>query len=163
MMSGYWNNDAGTVEAWRNLWFHTGDMFHRDSYGNYFLVDRRKDCIRRRGENISSWEVESEVAAYDAVQDCAAIAMPSVHGEDEVRIFVIPSLPNFDPAALYEFLRERMPSFMLPSVIDVVESMPKTTTERVQKHLLRSKPLSESSWTAEGFEPALELTASDGS
>jgi crotonobetaine/carnitine-CoA ligase len=151
MMSGYWNNPAATVEAWRNLWFHTGDLFRRDARGNYFLIDRRKDSLRRRGENISSWELECEVNRFPDVAESAAVALPSVHSEDEVRIFVVAKGPGFDPAELYTFLKNRLPSFMLPAVIDLVDAFPKTPTERTQKHLLRERPVSESSWLSPAY------------
>ncbi len=81
---GYHNDPAATARAWRNGWFHTGDAFRQDAEGNYYFVDRVKDAIRRRGENISSFEVESRAPAHPAVREAAAVAVPSEHGEDEV-------------------------------------------------------------------------------
>ena len=77
LMKGYYNNPAATVEAMRNGWFHTGDGFRRDGEGRYFFVDRLKDVIRRRGENISSFALESEVTTHDDVKECAAVAVRS--------------------------------------------------------------------------------------
>ena len=88
MNHGYYKNPEATVKAWRNGWFHTGDAFRRDAEGNLYFVDRMKDAIRRRGENISSFEVESEVAANPAVREAAAIPVPSELGEDEVMVVI---------------------------------------------------------------------------
>ena len=105
---GYNAMPEATVQAWRNGWFHTGDLFRQDSDGNYFYVDRRKDSIRRRGENISSQEVENVVLSYSKVGDAAAVAVPSNDSEDEV-LLVITANPGeqIDALALFEFLRTR--------------------------------------------------------
>ena len=84
MNHGYYGNPEATARAWRNGWFHTGDAFRRDADGNFFFVDRMKDAIRRRGENISSFEVEAEICAHPAVREAAVVAVPSEFGEDEV-------------------------------------------------------------------------------
>ena len=108
MNSGYYKRPEATAEAWRNGWFHTGDCFRVDEQGYYYFVDRMKDAIRRRGENISSFEVEAEVVAYPAVREAAAYAVPSEIGEDEVMIAVAPvdgdGNPVFiQPAGRYGF------------------------------------------------------------
>ena len=127
-----------TARAWRNGWFHTGDGFRRDADGNYFFVDRLKDAIRRRGENISSFEVEAEVRAHPDVREAAAVAVPSPHGEDEVLVVVAPVADRaIDPADLLRFLVPRMAHFMVPRYIRVMADLPKTPTQKVQKHLLR--------------------------
>src|SRR5690606_2333350 len=89
LMAGYWNRPEATVEAWRNLWFHTGDLFTYDEDGHYYFVDRKKDAIRRRGENISSYEIEREIHEHPAVAECSAVAVPSELSEDEVCVFVV--------------------------------------------------------------------------
>ncbi len=138
MNSGYLNNPEATARAWRNGWFHTGDAFRIDESGSYFFVDRMKDAIRRRGENISSFEVENEVCAHAAVREAAAVAVPSDVGEDEVLVVVAPAPgATVDPADLVRFLAERMPYFMVPRYIRVLDDLPKTPTQKVQKHLLR--------------------------
>jgi crotonobetaine/carnitine-CoA ligase len=88
MSQGYYKNPEATSRAWRNGWFHTGDAFRVDVDGNYFFVDRIKDAIRRRGENISSFEVENEVCAHPSVREAAAVAVPSELAEDEVLVAV---------------------------------------------------------------------------
>ena len=90
MNSGYYKNAEATARAWRNGWFHTGDAFRVDVDGNFYFVDRIKDAIRRRGENISSFEVEAEIVRFPAVREAAAVAVPSELGEDEVLAIVAP-------------------------------------------------------------------------
>ena len=150
MNHGYYKNPEATAEAWRNGWFHTGDGFKYDENGYFFFVDRIKDAIRRRGENISSFEVESEVTAYPAIREAAAIPVPSELGEDEVMIVVAP-VPDqeIDPLALFEFLEPRMAHFMLPRFIRVIDDLPKTPTQKVQKHLLKSDGVTADTWDRE--------------
>ena len=102
MMAGYLNRPDATAGAWRNLWFHTGDAFRQDAAGNFFFVDRMKHTIRRGGENISSSELEDEVCLYAPVAECAAIGVPAEHGEEDVKVFVVPwrSLRSGRPARL---------------------------------------------------------------
>lgn len=147
---GYNNNPEATAAAWRNGWFHTGDLFYRDESGNYFFVDRAKDAIRRRGENVSSFEVENEVLSHPDIREAAAIGVPSPLGEDEVMVVIAP-VPGraIDPAALIEFLRPRMAHFMIPRYIRVMDALPKTPTEKVQKHLLRDEGITADTWDRE--------------
>ena len=101
MNSGYYKNPEATAKAWRNGWFHTGDAFTQDAEGNFFFVDRMKDAIRRRGENISSFEVEADVCSHPAVREAAAVAVPSELGEDDVLVCVAPvDGHTIDPANL---------------------------------------------------------------
>jgi crotonobetaine/carnitine-CoA ligase len=150
MNAGYFNMPAETAEAWRNGWFHTGDAFRYDAEGNYYFVDRIKDAIRRRGENISSFEVEAYVTRHPAVAECAALAVPSEHSEDEVKVVVVPAAgATVDPAELIEFLIPVMPRFMIPRYIEVAEALPKTPTLRVRKVELRNQALNPSTWDRE--------------
>ena len=147
---GYNNDPAATAAAWRNGWFHTGDLFYRDAAGNYFFVDRAKDAIRRRGENISSFEVENEVNAHADVRESAAVGVASEFGEDEVLVAVAP-VPGraIDPAALIAFLQPRMAHFMIPRFVRVMTALPKTPTQKVQKHLLRREGVTADTWDRE--------------
>ncbi|MEC9435263.1 MAG: AMP-binding protein [Pseudomonadota bacterium] len=148
--SGYYKNPEATAKAWRNGWFHTGDGFRRDAAGNWFFVDRIKDAIRRRGENISSYEVEAEALAHPDVNECAAVAVKSEVSEDEVLIVVAPAPGRtVDPAALHEFLVPRMAHFMLPRYIRVVEALPKTPTAKVRKLELREDGVTGDTWDRE--------------
>lgn len=138
--AGYLGMPQATVEAWRNLWFHTGDGFRRDEAGHYYFVDRIKDTIRRRGENISSVEVEQFVLRHEAVFECAAVPVPSEFSEDEVKVCVV-AKPGYqlDERGLIEFLlAERMPRFMLPRFVEILAELPRTPTGKIQKHPLRT-------------------------
>jgi carnitine-CoA ligase len=150
MNSGYYKNPQATARAWRNGWFHTGDSFRRDDQGYYFFVDRVKDAIRRRGENISSFEVEAEVIAHPDVQEVAAIGVPSQLSEDDVMIVVAPVAGRqINPRALIEFLQNAMPHFMVPRYIRIKESLPKTPTAKVQKAQLREQGVTTDTWDRE--------------
>lgn len=154
---GYNNNPEATAAAWRNGWFHTGDLFYRDEAGNFFFVDRAKDAIRRRGENVSSFEVENEVLSHPDIREAAAIGVPSPLGEDEVMIVIAP-VPGrtVDPAVLIDFLRPRMAHFMIPRYIRIMDELPKTPTEKVQKHILREEGVTEDTWDRE--EAGIRIT-----
>lgn len=135
---GYWRNPEATAKAWRNQWLHTGDLASMDEEGNFYFKDRLKDVIRRRGENISSFELELEVKAHPAVFECAAVPVPSPAGEDEVKVVVSP-FPGaqLTPRELVEFLEPRVPAYMVPRYIEICEEIPKTETGKVQKQRLR--------------------------
>jgi len=150
MNHGYNKNPEATARAWRNGWFHTGDAFKVDGNGDYFFVDRLKDTIRRRGENISSYEVETEICAHPAIKEAAAVAVASEHAEDEVLVAVsLAPGASLDPAQLMEFLRPRMAHFMIPRYVRVVEDLPKTPTQKVQKNLLRADGITPDTWDRE--------------
>jgi crotonobetaine/carnitine-CoA ligase len=138
--AGYFGMPQATVEAWRNLWFHTGDGFRRDETGHYYFVDRIKDTIRRRGENISSVEVEQFVLRHEAVFECAAVPVPSEVSEDEVKVCIVTKPGHqLDERGLMEFLvAERMPRFMIPRFIQILGELPRTPTGKIQKHSLRT-------------------------
>jgi carnitine-CoA ligase len=147
---GYAGNPEATAASWRNGWFHTGDGFRRDAEGNFYFVDRLKDAIRRRGENISSFEVESELIAYPAVREAAAVAVKSDIAEDEVMaVIAIREGEPFDPADLIEFLRPRMAHFMIPRYVRVVDSLPRTPTSKIQKVQLRTDGVTADTWDRE--------------
>lgn len=147
MTKGYYRNPQATAAAWRNGWFHTGDAFYRDDEGYFYFVDRIKDSIRRRGENISSFEVESEATAHPAVREAAAIPVPSELGEDEVML-VVSVAPDhaIDPVELFRFLEPRMAHFMVPRYIRIIAELPKTPTAKVEKHRLRSEGITVDTW-----------------
>jgi crotonobetaine/carnitine-CoA ligase len=147
--AGYFEMPEATARAWRNGWFHTGDGFRRDAQGNFYFVDRLKDAMRRKGENISSLEVEGHVRAHPGVLEVAAIAAPSEFGpgEDEVKVLVVPRPGlKIDPAELLAFLEPTMPRFMLPRYVEMVADLPKTPTARVRKVELREDCLTASTW-----------------
>jgi crotonobetaine/carnitine-CoA ligase len=147
---GYNRDPEATAAAWRNGWFHTGDAARRDADGNLFFVDRLKDTIRRRGENISSVEVEAEILAHPAVREVAAVAARAELVEDEVLAVVAPN-PGaaLDPVELIEFLRPRCAHHMIPRYVRVVEELPKTPTAKVRKAELRAAGITEDTWDRE--------------
>lgn len=141
---GYFNMPEKTVEAWRNLWFHTGDALKRDATGWFYFVDRFKDALRRRGENISSYEVETALLAHPEVLECAVIAVPasSEAGEDEVMAYLITS-GEVDPQEVWSWADSQIPAFAIPRYLRFVDAMPKTPSQRVQKAELRKLGITE--------------------
>ena len=143
---GYFAMPDKTVEAFRNLWFHTGDGLRRDEHGWYYFVDRLKDAIRRRGENISSYEVEQALLHHEAIAEAAAIGVPADQeaGEDEVMVFVVlePGA-SLEPEALWEFAERQLPSFAVPRYLRFVDELPKTPSEKVRKIELREQGVDE--------------------
>lgn len=139
--AGYLGRPEATAVAWRNGWFHTGDAFRVDEDGRYYFVDRIKDAIRRRGENVSSFEVEREVTDHPDVTECAAIGVPSELGEEDIKVFVVTRVgASLTSEALIEFLRARCASFMVPTYVEFVDELPRTEgTLKVKKAELRSR------------------------
>ena len=150
-MSGYFRMPERTVDAWRDLWFHTGDAGYIDPQGRLFFVDRIKDCIRRRGENISSYEVEQVISSHPAVEESAVVAAKSeIGGEDEVKAcVVVRSDHRLRPEELLDFCQERMPRYAVPRYVDFVDSLPKTPTGKVRKEELRQVRAGGSAWDRE--------------
>ena len=151
LSQGYLGDPAATVRAWRNGWFHTGDALWADADGYLHFHDRYKDVLRRRGENISSFEVERDVAAYPGIAEVACVASPGEFGgDDEVKVFVVAEPgAEVDHGHLVEFLCERMAHFMVPRYVEVVDELPKTPSLRVRKHLLRERGHSRATWDRE--------------
>jgi carnitine-CoA ligase len=148
--TGYYNDPESSAKIWRNGWFHTGDLMRRDPQGNYYFVDRIKESLRRRGENISSAELENEFLAYHAVANAAAVAVKSDFGEDEVLV-VIEAKPShsIDPVDLTNFLIPRVPHYMVPRYIRIIEKMPYTDTNKVQKRQLKDEGITADTWDRE--------------
>lgn len=140
MMLEYYNMAEKTVEAWQNLWFHTGDYLQRDREGYYYFIDRKKDALRRRGENISSFEVEQGVNSHQAVLESAAVAVTSELGEDEVMICVtLKEGLSLSAQELIRHCEKQMAYFMVPRFVRFIDRLPKTPSERVQKYRLREE------------------------
>jgi carnitine-CoA ligase len=151
MIVGYFGMPDKTAQVWRNGWFHTGDGFVQDERGRYQFVDRINDSMRRRGENISSMEVETYVNAHPDVFETAAIAVPSEFGEDEVKICVIlQPEKSLTHAELHQYLAERMPTFMVPRYIEFIDNPERTEAmQRIKKPALRADPLNPRTWDAQ--------------
>ncbi len=136
-----------TVEAWRNLWFHTGDRVVRDADGAFRFVDRIKDAIRRRGENISSWEVEQALMGHAAVAAVAVFPVRSELAEDEVMAAVVlRDGAAAAPAELAQHCEALLPRFAVPRYIDLVAELPRTENGKVQKYKLRERGVTATCW-----------------
>ncbi len=139
---GYFGMPDKTAEAFRNLWFHTGDGLRRDDDGWYYFVDRLKDAIRRRGENISSYEVEQGLVSHSALAEVAAIGVPADQeaGEDEVMVFLVPE-PGVEISTeeIWAYADKQLPAFAVPRYLRVVDELPKTPSEKVRKMVLREQ------------------------
>jgi len=150
VMAGYFRMPEKTVEAWRNLWFHTGDAGRLDDAGRLHYVDRIKDCIRRRGENISSFEIEQVLNAHPAVVESAVVGIKvaGAGGEDEVKAYVVPAAgAAVDPVALLDWCTPRMPYFAVPRFVEVVSGeLAKTPTGKLQKTPLREAGVTAATW-----------------
>jgi crotonobetaine/carnitine-CoA ligase len=155
MMIEYYNMPQKTVEAWRDLWFNTGDYLVADSDGFFNFVDRKKDALRRRGENISSQEVEKVVNSHVAVLESAAIGVKSQMAEDEVMICVrLKDGQSLSPEALLDYCQERMAYFMVPRFVRFMDELPKTRTQKILKSSLRDQGVTRDTWDreAENYE-----------
>lgn len=151
-MAGYQRMPEKTVEAWQNLWFHTGDAGRFDARGRLFFVDRIKDCIRRRGENISSFEIEQVIGSHPEVAECAVVAVKATDqgGEDEIKACVVVKPGAVLAAeALLDHCQERMPRFAVPRFVEFVAMLPKTATGKLQKEELRRHGRTPSTWDRE--------------
>ena len=151
-MAGYHGLPEATVDAWRSFWFHTGDSGVMDEQGWVTFVDRTKDCIRRRGENISSFEVEGAVAALEGVAEVAAYAVPSLPAgtEDEVMLAVVASPGvTIDCAELVRRVDAVLPRFARPRYLEVVDELPRTPTAKVRKAELRRRAVTDATWDRE--------------
>jgi len=156
--SGYLDEPAESAAAWRNGWFHTGDLVRLDDDGNLFWVDRLKDCIRRRGENISSYGVEAQILKFAGVEEAACVAARNELDDEEVKAWVVAGQGAIDWSALVDYLAARLPYFMVPRYYDQAVSLPKTPTMRVEKFRLRGLGNSSSTWDRE--EAGLVMTRS---
>ncbi len=140
VMPGYWRNEEQTDLALKDGWLHTGDLGWQDEDGFLYFVDRKKDVIRRRGENISSQEVEDVIKRHPTVLDCAVIAVPSELGEDEVKAYVTPRPPSaVDEETVVRWCAENLAYFKVPRYIEVRDELPRTPSLRVRKDILRQE------------------------
>ncbi|OJY00687.1 MAG: ATP-dependent acyl-CoA ligase [Rhizobiales bacterium 62-17] len=147
MAAGYFGMPEKTVEAWRNLWLHTGDRVIRDSQGYFKFVDRMKDTIRRRGENVSSFEVEQVLSSHPAVEVAAVFPVPSDLAEDEVMAaIVLKQGGKVDPADLVRFCEGKLSYFAIPRFIEFLDGLPRTESGKIQKFKLREQGRSSATW-----------------
>ncbi len=148
--TGYYKKPDATLELFRNGWIHTGDMGRRDADGYFYFADRKKQAIRRRGENISSFEVEAVIAANDAVLECCVVGVPSEVGEEEVKaVVVLKKGQQLTPEELVRWCEPRMAYFAIPRYVAFRASLPKTPSERVEKFKLKDEGITADCWDRE--------------
>jgi len=149
MMTEYFDNPEATVSAFRNQWFHTGDLGSIDSENYVFLRGRKNDSIRRRGENVSAAEIEQEALAHAAVVQAAAFAVPSELGEDDIKLDVVLSDDNtVSVEEIANFLSGRLAAFMCPRYIQIRDTLPLTPSQRVQKFVLQQEGIANTDYDA---------------
>lgn len=150
MVTEYYRMPEKTASDFRNLWFHTGDGGKMDEDGYIYFLDRIKDYIRRRAENVSSFEVEKIFNAHPTVQESAAVGVPAGEGavaEEEIKLCVVlKEGAKTTHLELIKWAEERMPYFMIPRFVEFYKDFPKTPTERVQKHILKSAGVTSDTW-----------------
>jgi crotonobetaine/carnitine-CoA ligase len=153
MFLGYWRDPAKTLETWRNLWHHTGDLGRLADDGNLWIVDRKKDSIRRRGENVSSIELEAALGRHPAVRQVAVHAVPSDLGDDEIKacIVVKEDAEELEPAALFDFCKRTLPYFAVPRYVELMTELPVNAVGRVRKQDLRDRGVTTATWDFEAL------------
>ena len=150
MFQGYWNRPADTLKLMRNMWFHTGDIGKFDDDGFFYFVDRKKDYLRRRGENISSFEMEAAFAVHPDLAEVAVHAVPSDKGEDDVKVTaVLHQGARLTPEELFHWATDSVPYYALPRYIEFRDSLPKNPQGRVLKYQLRDEGKTADTWDLE--------------
>jgi len=150
MFEGYWGRADATVGASRNLWFHTGDIGRIDDEDFLYFVDRKADYLRRRGENISSFEVESVLMSHGALADAAVHAVPSAMTEDDLKITAtLKADAALTEEELFRWCIDQLPYFALPRYIEFRAELPRSPVGRVLKRTLRDEGVTESTWDAD--------------
>jgi crotonobetaine/carnitine-CoA ligase len=159
MFQGYWRKPEATLEAFRNLWHHTGDYGRADEDGFIAFVDRKKDALRRRGENVSSVELEAAILGHPAIAETAVHAVPSEMIEDDIKACVVLA-PGAEvtPEGLFSFFKEAIPYFAIPRYVEVMPALPRNAVGRVMKHVLRDHGITPETWDLE----CLGLTVARG-
>lgn len=158
MFSGYYGMDEATVKCWQNLWFHTGDRGKMDEDGYFYFLDRKKDVVRRRGENISSYEVERVINDHPKVQESAVVGVPSELTEEEVlAVIVVKENETLEPEDLLQYCQRHLPSFSLPAYIRMVKEFPRTPSQRIEKYKLREEGVTEDTWIREAARKRASL------
>lgn len=147
MFSGYWGKPEATVEAFRSLWHHTGDYGRADEHGFIYFVDRKKDAVRRRGENVSTQELEAAIGRHPAVAEVAAHAVPSEATDDDIKVcLVLAAGAEVSPEQLFGFFKDHLPYFAIPRYVELLPELPKNSLARVMKHELRKRPMTDAVW-----------------
>lgn len=140
MFQGYWNNPKATADGWQNLWHHTGDNARFDKDGFLYFVDRKKDSVRRKGENISSIELEQAIMKYPGIVQVAVHAVPSALTEDDIKACIVPAggtTPEIK--GLFDFFKKALPYYAVPRYVEFFKELPANPHGRVQKFVLRER------------------------
>lgn len=146
---GYWRRPAATVELWRDLWVNTGDILYQDEQGRFHFVDRKKDAIRKGGENISSAEVEEVIGSHPAIGEAAVFAVPSDLAEDEVMaVLVVKDGADVSYDEVFQYCARELPYFAVPRYLELAEELPRTENHRVRKAELRKAGVTRRTWDA---------------
>jgi crotonobetaine/carnitine-CoA ligase len=157
MFEGYWKRPEATVAAWRNLWFHTGDIGRIDDDGYLYFVDRKADYMRRRGENISSWELEKVFHEHPDVKDVCVHAVPSELSEDDVKATVVLRDGSaLTQAALCRWAIDQLPYYAVPRYFEFRAELPLSSTGRATKHLLKEQGVTPGTWDREAAQVKME-------
>jgi crotonobetaine/carnitine-CoA ligase len=153
MFDGYWRRPEATLAAFRGLWHHTGDVGFLDEDGHLTFLDRGKDAMRRRGENVSSAELEAAIREHPKIDDVAAHAVPATMTEDDIKVcLVLADGASVTADELFEFFGEALPYFAIPRYVEVLDALPRETTSmRVRKVELRERGVTESTWDLEAL------------
>jgi crotonobetaine/carnitine-CoA ligase len=150
ILNEYYKKPEATLEAFSNLWFHTGDLVRQDEEGYFYYVQRKKEAIRRRGQNISSLELETILNTHPDIIESAAVGIPSEFGEEDVMVFIVVKEGHrLDHLDLMHFCEERMPYFMVPRYVEFVDDLPKTGTAKTEKYKLKERGLGPNTWDRE--------------
>ncbi|MEZ5101601.1 MAG: AMP-binding protein [Thermoleophilia bacterium] len=135
----YYGKPEATTDAFRNLWFHTGDRAYLDEDGHLHFVDRKKDAIRRRGENISAHEIEAILGKDPRIREVAAVPVPSELGEDDVCVYVVRADESLDARTVIELAAANMAYYMVPRYVGFLDELPKTATHKIAKYQVRER------------------------
>jgi carnitine-CoA ligase len=147
--SGYWRKPEASAELWRNLWCHSGDLLRQDAEGRYHFVDRKKDAIRKGGENISSFEVEEVLLTHPGVAEATVFAVPSDLAEDDVMAVLVPVAgAEVRPEDIFAACIRELPFFAVPRYIELATELPRTENHRVRKTELRARGITARTWDA---------------
>jgi crotonobetaine/carnitine-CoA ligase len=160
LFSGYWNDSEGTATAFRSLWHHTGDCAYADEDGYFWFVDRKKDSLRRRGENVSSLELEAAISLHPGIAAVAVHAVPSSLSEDEIKAcLVVADGHKIEAGDLFDFFRKNLPYYAVPRYVEFIDALPANVNGRVQKFVLRGRGITEQTLDFEAL--GLTITRSD--
>jgi crotonobetaine/carnitine-CoA ligase len=147
MFTGYWHKPEATVAATAHLWYHTGDTAYVDADGYYWFLDRKKDAIRRRGENVSSVELEAAMARHAKIADVAVHGVQSDSSEEDIKaVIVLVDGAQTSPEELYGFFAANLPYYAVPRYVEIIDELPKNSIGRILKYRLRERPLTAATW-----------------